>query len=223
MNSFLIIFLIVSGYFVLLSFVAARLDRSWSVSTIAAIVLLIYGCIVGMLAVLGYYLGELGLLLYAAAIVYSGLFWGVKIYSSIKKKPQIQLGVLVMLIAYILAVLYITVFMRGQGTNFQVQMEVLNWVQEDGIETFDHILLNVAMFVPIGVLFPFVTDNSHGKLVSAFSFGMLFSVLIETGQLILHSGTCDIDDIIANSLGAFLGALMITVGLKINKKNKNFK
>lgn len=217
MDSFFIILLVVLGYFFVLSMVMARLDSGRAISAVAVIVLLIYGCMIGMAAAIGQYLGEAGLLIYAVSIIYSCLFWSWKIYRSVKEKPKIQLGALLTMLAYLMAVLYITIFMREGGTNFTVQMEVLNWMQEEGIETFEHILLNVAMFVPIGALFPFVTEGSRGKLVSGTSFGILFSVLIETGQLILHSGTCDIDDIISNSLGAFIGALMVTSGLQIKK------
>ncbi len=218
MDSFLIILLIVLGYFILLSLVAARLRGRGNITTAAVIVLFVYGCGLGMLIAIGRYLGELGLLLYAVSAVYSFLFLGWKLYWSVKRRPKIHLGVLVVLAAYLLAVLYITIFMREEGAYSTVQMEVFNWTSENGVESFQHILLNVVMFVPVGMLYPLLTDGDQGKMISSVSFGMMFSVWIETGQLILRSGTCDIDDILSNSLGCLIGGILTVAGMQRRKK-----
>lgn len=115
--------------------------------------------------------------------------------------------------------------MRESGTNSQVQMYVMNWLfasKESGaVESFDHVLLNAAMFVPIGILFSLAADEDRGAFISAASFGMLVSVIIETGQLIFHYGTCDIDDIISNTAGAAIGALIITIWQKGKRSSKD--
>lgn len=211
MGFFLIMFLIVAGYFVVLGLALKRLDNSRAIFPLAACVLLIYGCIVGMAIVLGEYLGEAGLVIYMAAILYVIIFWIWQLYSAIKNKvrPQFRIGVLLTFFAYILAVLYVTTFMRKGGSNTTVQMEVMNWVRKDGVVNFHHVLQNIAMFVPLGLLFPFLTDSDSTigkKILLAVSFALLFSVTIETGQFILRSGTCDIDDILANTLGGAIGA-----------------
>ena len=71
MNSFLIILFIVLGYVILLGIVIARSDNRRAIYPLAVGTLLIYGCVVGMLLAVGEYLGETGLVLYAAAAVYS--------------------------------------------------------------------------------------------------------------------------------------------------------
>ncbi len=220
MDSFLIILLIVVGYFVFVSFAVMQADNKRELSKIALIVLLIYGCIVGTIVAIGQYLEETGLLLYVLALLYSIFFFLWKIYRLVKVRPRIQIGFLVMLISYLLAVLYITTFMRDPGSNNQVQMEVMNWLKEDSIDGFDHIFLNLVMFVPIGMLAPLITDRRSGKLVSSVSLGILFSTAIETGQLFLHSGTCDIDDILSNSLGALIGAVVVVTGMYMKQKRE---
>lgn len=177
-------------------------------------VLIIYLCVIGMIAAVGKYLGELGLVLYAAAIVYSCFYAVWTIYSFFRQKQKLRMGELFTLLAYLLAVLYVTIFMRTEGTNTKVQMEVLNWLLsagKEGTEDFQHILLNVAMFVPVGALAAMVTDGVRGKVLNGVSFGLFFSTAIETGQLILRSGTCDIDDILANTFGALVGAVCISI------------
>lgn len=64
-------------------------------------------------------------------------------------------------------------------------------------------LLNIALFLPFGYLLPMLW-RSHRSLRSVALSGAAFSLLIECSQL-LTSRACDIDDLIANTLGAVLG------------------
>lgn len=218
MKSILIILIIFAGYFVLLDLILKRSERRQSVIATAMVVLLIYGCAVGMVLTLGQYLGELGLLFYAFAVIYSCFYWGWRTYRVIREKTEVHWGMVVVLITYLLAVLYVTTFMREGGTEFRVQMDIFNWIANDGGtekgELFNHMILNVAMFVPVGVIIPFTADVKKGTFLSAASFGMLVSVIIETGQLIFHYGMCDIDDILANTLGTLIGVVIITLWMK---------
>lgn len=218
MGSFFIMLVIVAGYFVFVSIAMSRADNKRELSRIAFTALLVYACVVGMIIAIGQYLGELGLLLYTAALLYAIFFLLWKVYCLLKEKPRIQIGVLVIFISYLLAVLYITTFMRESGSNDQIQMEVMNWLKEGSVESFDHIVLNIVMFVPVGVIFPYITDRYNRKMISSVSFGILFSTAIETGQLVLHSGTCDIDDILSNSLGALAGAAIAALGMRMKRK-----
>lgn len=64
-------------------------------------------------------------------------------------------------------------------------------------------LLNIAMLVPLGVLLPLLWRDCR-SLIRIGCMGAAFSLLIEGSQL-LTSRTCDINDLIANILGAMLG------------------
>lgn len=64
-------------------------------------------------------------------------------------------------------------------------------------------LLNIAMTVPLGFLLPFIWRSWRRPLATILT-GAGFSLLIECSQL-LTSRACDIDDLIANTLGAALG------------------
>jgi len=220
MGQFFVILLLVVGYFVAVSVAVSRSDNKRALSKIALGVLLVYSCVLGMLVAVGQYLGEVGLLLYLLALLFTVFYSAWGLYHFVKRRPQLQLGALAVLASYLLALLYITTFMRSAGSNHQIQMEVFNWLREDAVEDLQHIFLNVAMFVPVGFLSTYLTEESHGKLLPGLSLGIVLSTLIETGQLLFHSGTCDIDDILANSLGALLGALLAAAQLWLKRPRK---
>lgn len=67
-------------------------------------------------------------------------------------------------------------------------------------------LLNVCLFVPLGLLLAFWRQQ-HWRWWSALSAGFYFSLLIELSQLFNHRRS-DVDDLLLNSLGAFLGGLL---------------
>ena len=114
MHGFLMILFIVLGYLGLLGGMMARLGRNSNVAGVAAAVLLIYGCGVGMAVAAGRYLGGAGLLLYTMFLVYSLIFWPWKLFWSVKHKPRLDPGVLMALISYILVCHRIYAYRRNQ-------------------------------------------------------------------------------------------------------------
>ena len=75
---------------------------------------------------------------------------------------------------------------------------------------FMQIFLNILLFVPFGFLLPLVKERGHSiwKVTIA---GFAFSCAIELMQFITERGFTEIDDIINNSIGAFVGYLMYIV------------
>ena len=69
------------------------------------------------------------------------------------------------------------------------------------------IILNILLFVPLGILLPMICDRFK-KLWKIVLIGFLFSCLIEVMQYITGRGLTEIDDVINNTLGAFLGFLI---------------
>lgn len=62
---------------------------------------------------------------------------------------------------------------------------------------------NLALFVPVGAV------AYRGSIARATLAGTLFSLAIETAQYVLAAGYSDIDDVIFNTAGAFLGACAV--------------
>jgi len=65
------------------------------------------------------------------------------------------------------------------------------------------IILNVLMFIPIGFLLTAAMKRERFHFV--LCTGCMFSLTIETAQLLFRRGVCSIDDIIHNVLGCVIG------------------
>lgn len=65
-------------------------------------------------------------------------------------------------------------------------------------------LLNIAMFVPLGVFLPLATKPFR-RWYWMLTAGAGTSLIIEVAQYILGRGQADVDDLICNTLGAMLG------------------
>lgn len=81
-----------------------------------------------------------------------------------------------------------------------------------------NIVGNIAMFIPVGIIWPacFKKLDNVWKTVLA---GMGFTLFIEVTQLLFYERCSDIDDLILNTVGAFIGAL-IYFGVKKAKAKK---
>ncbi len=66
---------------------------------------------------------------------------------------------------------------------------------------------NIAMFIPVGICWPlcFKQLDSIGKAVLA---GSGYSLLIELSQLLFYERGSDIDDLILNTTGVLIGAVV---------------
>lgn len=66
-----------------------------------------------------------------------------------------------------------------------------------------HFILNIAAFVPFGIFLPLLYKR-HSNIKTISVVGFLFSLCIELMQM-FGWGVTEIDDIIANTFGVFLG------------------
>lgn len=72
--------------------------------------------------------------------------------------------------------------------------------------TIVNLLGNVVCFMPFGFLLPTVSRKKIFKnLLSVTLMAMLFSLGIETAQLLTKVGAFDVDDIFLNTVGGFVG------------------
>lgn len=87
--------------------------------------------------------------------------------------------------------------------------------------TLINLLGNVICFMPFGFLVPTLSRNRVlNNCLSVTILAMAFSALIETTQLITKVGAFDVDDIILNTLGGFLGIVIFKMakGIIRNKQ-----
>lgn len=73
-----------------------------------------------------------------------------------------------------------------------------------------NLLGNVLCFVPFGFVIPILTSKQ--TFFRMLCLSMLASVLVELLQLISMLGSCDVDDIILNTLGGVIGYILFVIG-----------
>ena len=75
---------------------------------------------------------------------------------------------------------------------------------------FINVIGNIIAFMPMGFFLPAVTGKKlNGIQILLLSF--LFSLSVETVQLLTRLGCFDVDDLILNTLGGFLGYLVYRI------------
>lgn len=92
----------------------------------------------------------------------------------------------------------------------------------------DHqVIGNILMFIPFSLFYCLMKKTQSVKylLLLSILFSFLYSLLIELNQLIFSKGTFQLSDIVYNTLGGLIGALIyLVVKLIINKiKEKGAK
>ena len=91
-------------------------------------------------------------------------------------------------------------------------------------------LLNVVMFLPIGMLIKISDLNANlNNWKGVMVLGLLLSVAIEVSQFVFCKGLCEVDDMIHNVIGCMIGygvatmtlTLTLTIKKTITKKIRN--
>lgn len=120
----------------------------------------------------------------------------------------------ILIICYILFIFYMTLFIRESGTQ-RYELELF-WSYRQfftsptlGLE----VLNNIWLFVPLGALLSSLNNKQRMLLVAV---GL--SIFIESIQYFFGLGLCELDDVIGNSLGAWLGWCCFYEGLKLRYK-----
>ena len=116
----------------------------------------------------------------------------------------------VLIALYIFFILWVTLFSREVAT---VRVfKGLFWEARNHLWHF--IVLNILLFIPLGSLLRSITD-SWKTIVCGF----LLAVLIELTQYWFRLGSCELDDVLNNTIGAAIGALLFK---KFGKRIEQF-
>ena len=122
-----------------------------------------------------------------------------------------------LLVFYALTVVTSTVLSRFGGDVSEVNTDLFwSWKKaisgsQDGILV---LIENILLLAPIGFLLPLINENRFKMVLTVF-LGFLFSVGIETSQLLLSRGLFELDDIMNNTIGVFFGYVAASVLLLI--------
>ncbi|WHY86776.1 VanZ family protein [Neobacillus novalis] len=148
-------------------------------------------------------------------IVYKKLLRGKKRLS----KKQLLFGGL--FTGYVIMVIGVTFLNRG--SNFQGGMELsfLSSYREAwysfSVRHWQFVYLNIFMFVPFGILLPLL-QSRYRRAIWTIGAALLFTLSIETFQLMTGYGIFEVDDLFNNLLGAIIGYGIIMGSISIKAK-----
>lgn len=163
--------------------------------------------------------GLMGLL--AAAVIYTVFALLTRKKFPAKAKTHV---VRFLFVAYLAAVVYLTLSPAGsyieQGGVNLIPFSSVEFAVLSGSEVARQlIVLNIVMFMPMGVFLPWVFPNQINRLYKAAIFCALITLLIECLQVILPGGRAfDIDDILMNLFGGCVGYALFALILWLRKK-----
>lgn len=138
--------------------------------------------------------------------------------------PTPQLFARALLAPYLLALLLITWLpAEAAGRVTGIVARIAEMVAARGFASFGaaytvlEFLANVALFVPLGALLMTGWRRMPWWLPAAGGFAL--SALIELGQISLPSRFPTLSDLIANTLGALAGAVLVRLGQRMWRAN----
>jgi glycopeptide antibiotics resistance protein len=148
-----------------------------------------------------------------------------------KKTDWVRVVGWIVFVGYLAVLMYFMFFadlwgrthIRGDYTyNLHPLQEILRFIRYRDSLGFWPVFLNlggnVIGFMPFGFCMPLL-DRQHRRWYVIVLESLLFSVCIETIQLVSRVGSCDVDDVILNTLGGLLGYLVFRIALKIRRKH----
>lgn len=206
----LIVILLLCGYLVLLKYVFDHAANRGAFTLLALVLLMIYGGLSGGLMLLLTRMGDMDFVFMALLMLGACITLFLMFVYLLRNFTEMRKGPLSLFVLYLLVLAYITIFSRhGQNSTaiFTSFTAIQEAIETRSFEPLKHMLLNVLLFVPLGVLFPMMQPEKLNSLLRIIPVGAMLSVTIESIQLLLGLGQCDLEDIVANTLGAVIGLL----------------
>lgn len=167
------------------------------------------------------------LILGIAGVITLGIILWIGYFSIYKKglggkktfsKKQLVVGAL--FTCYIFMVMGVTFLGRGahyeSHFNFHFLSSYIEAWNNFGTRGWQFIIFNILMFVPLGILLPFVHKHFH-KFKWTMGVGLLFTLFIECLQAATGFGIFDLDDLFNNLLGTLIGFGIVKGSLSLRK------
>lgn len=203
--------LLVCGYAYLYQMVARRASHLVKMPVLAVALLFAYGMVTVPVIYIVSSLGSMEMLVFTLMMLVACIILCVAFYGLLQNIRQINKGMLALFLVYILAMAYVTLFSREFDKETAVYIFRTDLISEairkGSFAPMSHMLLNVAMFIPLGAMLPFVYPEKLDKWGVVLPLALMVTTLIETIQFFLRLGQADLTDIVANVLGAAVGFL----------------
>lgn len=126
-------------------------------------------------------------------------------------KTGLQYSVSLLLIEYIFLIFCSTVIFRATGETRQYDFLPF-WsykaIQEGRAELLPENVMNVVVFIPIGILLCSLLRVKGAWLITLI-VGLGISVSIEALQYFFHRGFAETDDVMHNTIGCIMGYMLV--------------
>lgn len=148
------------------------------------------------------------------------VFWG-KLSTKVNDRLWNRLNKILLLFS-VFAVIYATLF-RTSYVSELVLMPFYSFIAaQQQPEMYRSMLLNVFLFLPIGISMPFVLDKRvRHNIICTIIVIMVFSAAIEITQYVFCLGRCETDDVIMNTLGAAAGSISFRIAKREARKKSD--
>ncbi|MBQ8555348.1 MAG: VanZ family protein [Clostridia bacterium] len=209
MPVFMICAFVLCAYMISLQMLADNPRVGGTPSQRRVLLLAVTGVLLGVLLMCCHALGSsdevlmLLTLLLPCAAVYLGL-QGLRRHADALNRPMTVLFIL-----SVLAVCVVTLFSRDGTSSTKVLFglyKVQQAIATGSLQPLGHVVQNIVLFLPFGFLLTAACPGKRGMLLMVVAYGLLFSTAIESLQYLLSIGECDLEDILANVLGAAAGS-----------------
>ncbi|MBQ2953879.1 MAG: VanZ family protein [Clostridia bacterium] len=120
---------------------------------------------------------------------------------------RVGLGCAVLLALWCAGVLLVTVLLRrAEEANILLRFDALPAIlRQRSLEPLLDLLGNVLLFLPLGLLLPRADSLSRAAWLNVLSAALLMTAAIEGLQMLFQLGQADVEDLMANVLGALCG------------------
>lgn len=171
---------------------------------------------------IGLAIATIGLCMVALAIIY----FIYRARNKGKKFPWCKAVLILLLVGYFVVLIYATILRLGEVGFRDVNLHLFRAWKEAwnnySLKNWLNVLLNIAMFMPLGFLLPAIKDwFRKWYLMLITGFGTSF--FIEIIQYITMRGLFDVDDLFTNTTGAMLGYCIFMMAVYLFKKGSRKK
>lgn len=155
-------------------------------------------------------LGLIAMVAFAVAYAIGYLLIYKKVIGGSKRVKFLSVLKWGILIFYIMLIVWVTLIQRRGYFGRLAQLQLIpfySYIEAWNYYSFTlwrNIILNIVLFIPLGFLFPWITNNLK-YFYRTYGVAFLFTLGIESIQLAAGLGVFDVDDIIGNTTGAMIG------------------
>ena len=140
---------------------------------------------------------------------------------NIKKKIK-DIYLTTLLIYFAIVYCHTVVYrVQAQDVNFKLMpfWSYIKIAKGDNLVYLVENILNVLLFLPLGLLFGVLIGRGKWKLI--LILGVLASAFIEFSQLLFRRGLCEFDDLFHNTIGCLIGYYVACCLMMLYNKERN--